>query len=121
MPLADYRLTAQHQDDTLTFHIAFQPKSRRWRLLKGKHTHPAIFTDRTSAIGYAEFRYLLGQLAKGHIARPRHQLRRNGRIAHRRSCRSPSCEHPLAVGIRFEGSNPLDRLAVTPSRQRSAK
>jgi hypothetical protein len=47
-----------HQQNykTPTFHIAYQPKSGRWRLLKGQHTHPAIFLSRENAIGYAEFR-----------------------------------------------------------------
>lgn len=43
-------------DQTPTFHIAYQPASGRWKLFRGKHTHPAIFVTRENAIGYAKFR-----------------------------------------------------------------
>ena len=39
-----------------TFCIAYQPESRNWKLLKGDHTHPAIFAEKQQAISYAEFR-----------------------------------------------------------------
>jgi hypothetical protein len=39
-------MARQNDDDTPTFHIAYQLGSGHWRLFKGEHNHRAIFITR---------------------------------------------------------------------------